>query len=258
MKLELENRTTQVFISVLVITALLINWYFWGRNQSRGYYQNTAATPPSQPSRPQNNSVPTLRQTEPATPVVVDSAAAAREVAQAAEARKQYLARYLNAGIQRKSGVNLVAVVAASEDGKIERDLMQALSSHLKTNGVEIVDSFFKPELLSDRLLDDLFSESTQLRQKLELDKSLDGLILARVAVEYVSNPSLQNVITARLSLDVAAQAMDASGASKTWTLTVSGAGFDRKTARAMAGERILKAISADTKMSLNPIIASQ
>ena len=267
MKLELEKASTRLFIGVLLLIALGINLYFWNRSQSHGYYQNTAVAQQSQPSRPQNNPGAAIRQTEPTTPLAVDSAAAAREAAQAAEARRQYevaqaaeaqkqfRARYLNSGSPRKSGVNLVAVLAASEDGKIERDLMRALSGLLTTNGVELVESFFKPEFVADGLLADMFSESTSLRHKLELDKSLDGLILARLAVEYLSNPSLQNVLTAKLSLEVAAQAMDASGASKTWTLTVSGAGFDRKAARAMAGERILKEIANDKTMSLASIL---
>lgn len=260
MKLELEKRPTQVFLGVLLLLALAINLYFWNRPGAPSRYRDHV-TPTSRP-RPEP-ATPT-RQTEATESPAVDRAAAQvaevrrqNEAAQAAEARKQYLARYLNSGIQRKAGMRLVAVVAASADGKIERNLVQALSSRLQTNGVELVGTFFKPELVSDGLTDGLFSESTLLRQKLEIDKSLDGLILARESVEYVSNPSLENAITAKLAVEVAAQALDGSGASKSWTLTASGAGFDRNAARAMAEERILKQIENDKKMSLGSIFTA-
>ena len=51
---------------------------------------------------------------------------------------------------------------------------------------------------------------------------------------------------------------MGASGTSKTWTLNVSGAGFDRRAARAMAQERILKEIANDKKMSLGSILTAK
>jgi hypothetical protein len=81
------------------------------------------------------------------------------EPTQAAESRKQYLARYLNSEIQRSSGMNLVAVIAATESGKINRDVSQALSTRLKTGDADIVGSFFKPELVTDGLLEQLFAQ---------------------------------------------------------------------------------------------------
>jgi hypothetical protein len=243
--LEFANRTTQVFIGFLAIVALLINSYFWRQGSSRHAS--------SEPTFSASSTLPRQMESSPANRV--DPATATREAARAAaEAHAQYMARYLNASIGRKPGMKLVAVVSATDDGKVLRDMSRALASHLQAGDVEMVESFFKPELVSDGLLKDLFSESTQTRQKLELDKTLDGLILARMAVEYLSNPSLQDVITAKLSLDVAVQGMGARGTSKTWTLTASGAGFDRNTARAMAEERILKEIQNDTKLSLEPI----
>jgi hypothetical protein len=271
MKLELERRSTQVLIGVLAISALLINWYFWTHRPSRWSQPISTHTAPATPGPSQPVTKFVSRQPEQSvTAPAIDPEAEARQAAQSAEARqryeatqaaeshKQYLARYLNSGIQRSSGMNLVAVIAATESGKINRAVSQALSTRLKTGDADIVGTFFKPELVTDGLLEQLFAESTQVREKLELDKMLDGLILARLAVEYLDNPSLQNIITAKMSLDVTVQALGASGGSKTWTLTASGAGFDNNTARAMAEERMLKAIAADTKMSLAAVIAAK
>src|SRR5580765_5108475 len=249
MKLELEKRSTKVFIGGLLLLALCINLYFWNHRSLRWLQPASNYNAASAPVSSQSASSDARR---------VDSQAEQRAAAlAAAQEHARFLAQYVNSGFSRKQGINQVAVIAASEAGKIDRDLSQALSSRLKTSDSEMVGTFFKPELVSDGLLEQLFAESTELRAKLELDKRLDGLILARLAVEYVSNPSLEDVITAQMSLRVAVQSVGAGGGSKTWTLTASGAGFDRTAARAMAAERILKAISTDTKMSLAAVLAT-
>ena len=108
---------------------------------------------------------------------------------------------------------------------------------------------------MSDGLLGKLFADAPAVIRNLELDKRLAAVLVARESVDYSTNPSLENVTTANMRLEVLALSANPDGDSTTWTLMAAGAGFNQKAARALAEERILKQISSDTKMSLNEII---
>ncbi len=184
-----------------------------------------------------------------------ENAAAALKAAQdAAAEHARYLARYLNPGFSRKPGVERVAVAVASEDGAFNQAVTRALAGHLKTGAIETLPSFFKPEFVSDGLINDGFTDSAQLAGKLDLANSLDGLLLARQTVSYAPNPSLDNVITATMQLEVMAASVVGPANSQEWTFTAVGSGFKNADARAMAEERLIKQINADTGMSLNLI----
>ena len=152
----------------------------------------------------------------------------------------------------------MVALAVASEDGKLERTVSRALAQHFKSDGTEIVGSFFNPEFVSDGLLSKLFSDEPSLIKKLELEESLTALLLARESVEYSTDPSLENIVSANMSLEVLALPTNPNQDSQTWTLRAAGAGFNQKAARAMAEERILKQVATDTKMSFNQVIATK
>ena len=184
-----------------------------------------------------------------------DAAMAQAKAAQeAAIKHAQFLARYLNAGLPPKGHLRTVAVVVASEDKVMNRAVTEALTRHFKTGNVEIYPSFFNPEFVADNLFDGIFDGSGDYLNQLELAKSLDGLLLARQEVRYTSNPSLENVLTATMKLNVIALPIAGQVEPKKWTFTAAGAGFKQQDARAMAEERIIKQIDTDTNMSLNLI----
>jgi len=118
----------------------------------------------------------------------------AKAIQQVAAEHAQYLARYLNAGLPQKQKSETVAIVVASENGKLNRTVTDALARHFKTGNFGINSAFFNPEFVSDGLFDDVFSGSGEVLNKLELAKSLDALLLARQEVQYAPNPSLGNV----------------------------------------------------------------
>jgi hypothetical protein len=185
-----------------------------------------------------------------------EEAEAARQKAaeEAAAEHAQYLARYLNSGFVKQSGVETIAVVAASENGKFNSAVSDALASRFKSKAVETLPSFFKLEFISDGLFNDAFNGIAALSQKLELGKFLDGLLLAREEVTYSPNSSsLDNVITATMQVEIELVPVSSSLQDERWTFTATGAGFKNEEARALAEERIIKQISTDTKMSLNP-----
>ncbi len=179
------------------------------------------------------------------------AAAAQRAAEEAAQAHANYLARYLIPGFARTPGVQTLAVVAATETGKLSSNIGNALARHLKTANVEITSSFFTLEFVSDGLFAGMFNGSTEQFGKLELAHSLNAIVLARQTVQYSKNPSLENVTTAAMQLDVVLASVATPGQPQSWTFTASGAGFSNQAARAMAEDRIIKKIADDKKMSL-------
>lgn len=182
-----------------------------------------------------------------------EEAEAARQKAaeEAAAEHAQYLARYLNSGFVKKSGLETIAVVVASEDGTWNSAVNAALIKRFKNEPVQIVSSFFKPAFVSDGLFAEAFSDSNDLFNKLELSKSLDGLLLARENVGYATNSSLENVITATMQLDIETLPIGSQLQNQTWTFSANGSGFHKADARAQAEERVIKQILTDTNMTL-------
>jgi hypothetical protein len=178
--------------------------------------------------------------------------AARRAAEEAAAEHARYLARYLTAGIARTPGSKALAVVAASENSRVNRAVTAAIANRFKTNSLEVLSSFFTPEFVSDGVLNQVLADPQPLFEKLELAKTLDMVVLARQKVRYTTNPSLENVITANMELEVAVLPIESGVESHAWTFTANGAGFKEEAARAMAEERLLKQIATDTKPSLS------
>ena len=143
--------------------------------------------------------------------------------------------------------------VAASDDGTWNGSVSAALVNHFKGEPIHLISSFFKPAFVSDGLINDVFADSSDLFDRLELSKSLDGVLLAREQVQYSTTPSLDNLISANIELDIATLPIGSNGVqNRTWTLTAAGSGFTRPEAHKMAEDRIVKQILNDTNMTLN------
>lgn len=170
---------------------------------------------------------------------------------QAAAEHAKYLARYLNAGSSRKPGLKMVAIAVVSENGTFNHAVNAAIASRFKTDSVGILASFFRPPFVTDGLFANALAGSNEIFDKLELSKSLDVLLVGRQEVQYSTDPSLENVMSANMQLEVTAISM-ADGHRQSWTFVANGAGFKQSEARLMAEERLLKQIAGDTKMSLS------
>ena len=182
---------------------------------------------------------------------MANEAAAQKAAQDAAAAHAQYLARYLNTGFSRTLGSKTIAVAVASENGTLNSTITAALESRFQRESVRILSPFFKPEFVSDGLFNDAFTGSGHIFNKLELAKSLDGVVLAQQNVRYTQNTALENVITATMQLKVAVLPVSGQGDGKIWTFTAYGPGFTKEVARQTAEERLIKQIAADTNMSL-------
>ncbi len=265
--MDLTKQKKQYFLA-LAICALVINLCFWKPAASsytpapQPYVGRTEVQPhytPAPAASPVSTAPSSYERSRPAFDTG-RRADADRETAQLpdpAVERAQLRAKYINSEIDRLPNVTLVALLVATDNRRIDKSLTRALSSHFHTEDIQITDSFFNPEFVADGLFNDLFSDSRNVINKLELERSIDGLILGRESVSYTTNTSLENVISAETTLDVMVRGMKAGSQSESWTFRATGAGFTPNAAKAMACERIFKKLNVETNMSLTPIKTS-
>jgi hypothetical protein len=178
-------------------------------------------------------------------------AAAAKAVQDAVVAHQRFLTKYVNTGIAKQAGNQMVAVAVASENSSMNHAVGVALVNRFKSDHVQLTDSFFKPEMVTGGLFDQAFTGATDLFNQLELAKSLDALLLARQNVQYETNADLSNVIYAHMSLEITTLPVTGQIQSQSWTFTANGTGFRLGEARQQAEERLINQITSDTKMSL-------
>ena len=143
----------------------------------------------------------------------------------------------------------MLAIVAASENGKFNQVIASALASRFKSATVATSSSVFKPEFVADGLFTQVFNGSTGVFNNLELARSLDAVLLARQTVQYGNNASL-GTITATMQLEVQVAPIAGTTQNQAWSFTASGAGFSQAQARSNAEDRLVKQIAKDTKMS--------
>ena len=278
------------FVITLLAVAFIINGIYFGVRQQQAAQRFIASHPATSivqtPSAPQASvtSGPTGQQLEQerqtalakkaaddtaiarfaleqraAADAAAEQAAAQEKALQEAAARHSAdLERYLSVRVERKQGVKTVAVAVASDDGKLNRTVADALARHFSSDGVEMLTSVFTKEFASDGLFAEMFNGSRSGLSRLDLADSLDTIILGQETITYSQDPSLENLISAHLHLDVMTMSVATKGDSRSWTFTANGAGFKRDDARQMAEERVIKQIIGDTNMSLtlNPATA--
>lgn len=254
MKADSEKRKTKLFFGGLAFVALLIDITCFST-------RSRPASPPSQwvatQAQPDSRQPSIWEQQksshdDEAAQKAAEEAEASRKAAQeAAVKHAQFLAQYVNSDFARTPGSKTVALVIVSEDGKLSRALNDTFSSRFKSNSVQITTSIFRPQFVSDGLFEKALGDSNAVINKLELSKSMDVLLLGREEVNYSTDPSLENVISADMRLEITAISV-VTGASQSWTFVANGSGFKKTESRQMAEERLIKQIARDTKMSLD------
>ena len=185
------------------------------------------------------------------TPSVAQEQQVNQAKQEAAAEHTSYLARYLNSDASRKPGMKMVAVAIVSENGAFNSVANAAVANHLKADSASMITSFFRPAFVTDGLFANALAGSNGVFDKLDLSKSLDILLLGQEEVQYSTDPSLENVMTANMQLQITAFSI-AGGQSQSWTFVANGSGFKQSEARLMAEERLIKQIGKDTKMSLS------
>lgn len=166
--------------------------------------------------------------------------------------RALFQSRYMNDRPARRSGIQTVGIVAVSGNGTLNRTLAGILAEHVKGDGIQTHTFLFTPEFISDGLFKAVFDDSPKPIEDLELREVLDSLLLAQETVEYTINPSLENVITASLLLEIKLASIARRGESQSWKFIANGAGFTEALALKAAEERLIKQLSADTNVTVS------
>ena len=273
MKLESTNWKLPVFIGVLTIAALLINYLFFtsaaARRESKAQEERQAVAVVAaeqgveklalerkeaeerQQRMAKEAEVKRVRDEAEAKAKAEEARKKAAEEAAAVQSR--FLARYLNLGFTRQPGVATIGVAVESEAGTMNPTIANALTQRLKTAEVQLLNSFFNPEFVADRFVGNIFSGDTGIFGRLELTNSLNGVLVGRQTVTYSTNAALENTITANLRLEVMALPVAFTRESQSWNFAANGIGFRPHEARQLAEERIIEQISRSTNMILTP-----
>ena len=183
-------------------------------------------------------------------------AAAQQQALSAANAEKDKYLGYVNTNIVRNPGEEMIAVACASENGTMNSAIGDALATHFKRDHIKFVSSFFRPTMITDGSFDAVFTGSKETFKKMELEKSLDGLLLAKQDVGYSNNDVHVGVVTADMHVQIVTLPVTGQIESQSWTLSAKGTGFNNADARMQAEDRIIKQINANTNMALSQFSA--
>jgi chemotaxis protein histidine kinase CheA len=261
-----------VFIGVLVIVALLINIFFF--NKAAAHREATAqeqrqAAAAAEAKQAAEKLAQDKKDAEEAQQQAAKAAEAKRNrdeaeaKAQAEEARKkaiedaaaehaQFLARYLNPGFTHRPGLATIAVVIESEQGTMNLAVANAVMQRLANGDVQLLNSFFKPEFVADKFVDNIFSGDTSVFDRLNLTNSVDGVLFGRETITYSTNIALENTISADLHLGVIVLPLATAQSGLSWSISATGVGFNNTAARQQAEERLIRQIADDSTMSLS------
>jgi len=153
---------------------------------------------------------------------------------------------FLNRYLLSRSFLNMpesqeVVVIVIDEGVKVSQDISQKIVALLKTKGVNATASLFTNSFVSDGIFEKIFKGDAGEVRKLELSKHSDHLILGKKLVNFTENPEMQNMITAKASIEIHIVSSKTGTIVDSFTITETGAGFSRATAEEMVIERILK-----------------
>ena len=156
-----------------------------------------------------------------------------------------FLNRYLMARSFTNNPESLeVAVLVIDEDNTISQDVTQKIALSLKNERCNVTSSLFTGAFVSDGIFEKIFGGDTGKVKNLELSKYRDLLILGKKEVNFTENPELQNMTTAKVSIEIHIVSLEAGTIEDNFKITETGAGFSKETAEGMAMERILQVIS--------------
>ena len=133
---------------------------------------------------------------------VVKAAEEAAEKARAETQEKGFRDRYVNP-VTRHDKRKLVALVFLGDTDGVTT-LQETLSSSLQDRGIEMTDSLFRPDFLSDGSANRLFGGDWALARKLRLSDHVDAVLSVKTSHTLAQTGELDSTLrTASLNLDM-------------------------------------------------------
>jgi hypothetical protein len=250
-------------IGVLVFGAISINYFFFTRAIARREMQAEQQRQAAEASIAKQAAEKLVEKKKAEAKAVQEAATDALARTQATRKKEEEDAvaehvrlqsRYLNSAVSSKPGDATFAVAIESETGAMNPAVANALAQRFQAAGVQLLNSFFKPEFVADKYVTRIFSGETGIFEQLELTNWLSGVLIGRQTVTYKTNPALENTITATMHFQVMALPIGSTWQSQSWNLSANGAGFNESDARTQAEERIIHQIARDSTMSLSDL----
>lgn len=165
-----------------------------------------------------------------------------QEIKQAAQKRESFLNRYIgNRSFINKPGSIDVAVIVISDTGKTDQKISQKISSQLKSKAVNANMSFFSSQFMADGLFERLFKGDAKVIQQLELAHHIDYAILGKNSISFAENPEMQNLITAKVVLEIHLISTKSGTIEDSFSISEVGAGFSKSNAEEATLEKIYK-----------------
>ncbi|BBO18845.1 conserved hypothetical protein [Candidatus Brocadia pituitae] len=162
-----------------------------------------------------------------------------------AQEHEAFLNRYLTTRSFTNNPESLeVSVLVIDEDNTISQDVTREIALSLKSERLNVTSSLFTSAFVSDGIFEKIFGGDADYVKKLELLKYCDQGIFGKKAVDFTENPELQNMTTAKISIEIHIVSSEAGTIEDNFRLTETGAGFSKATAEEMAMERILQVMS--------------
>lgn len=163
---------------------------------------------------------------------------------QAAQEREVFLNRYLlSRSFLNKPYSTEVAVMVIDEGSKASQGIDHKIASLLKTRGLNATASLFTGRFVSDGKFENIFNGSASAIRKLELSKHCDHIIFGKSSVNFTQNPDMQNMITARVTIEFRIISAKTGAIENRFTSSEAGVGFSRDTAKDLAIERIVNTL---------------
>ena len=155
-----------------------------------------------------------------------------------------FLNRYLMTSLLNNPETQDVVVLVIDEDNKINQNVSRKITSLLKDKGLNLTTSLFTESFVIDGLFEKIFAGNANEAKHLELSKHSDHVILGKKRVSFTENPDLQNMITAKASIEIHVTSSETGAMEDCFTIEETGAGFSKSIAEEAAMERILTNIS--------------
>ena len=180
------------------------------------------------------------------------------EEQRAAQEHEAFLNRYLMTRSFTNNPESLeVSVLVIDEDNTISQDITRKIALSLKNERLNVTSSLFTGAFVSDGIFEKIFGGDTGKVKNLELSKYSDLLILGKKEVNFTENPELQNMTTAKVSIEIHIVSSEAGTIEDNFKITETGAGFSKATAEGMAMERILQVLSPKILETFNKEITA-
>jgi len=164
-----------------------------------------------------------------------------KEAKRTAQERDTFLNRYLlSRSFLNRAESTEVAVLVINEERKAIHNIDQKIASLLKSKGLNPTASLFTGRFVSDDKFERVFSGDANETKTLELSNHCDHIVLGKSSVHFTQNPDMENMITARASIEFRIISAKTGIIENRFTLSETGAGFSKADAEQLAMERIL------------------